>query len=92
MQITCTFFKMPIKRVNLLRKTTVIQNTAFTSQVQKMVNAWNEMVKKVRNIHEKLYNAKTIEINDVDFDYIENIYNNVDFCSDIYETINVFGL
>ena len=40
----------------------------------------------------KLYNAKTIEINDVDFDYIENIYNNVDFCSDIYETINVFGI
>lgn len=73
-------------------KTTVIQNTAFTSQVQKMVNAWNEMVKKVRNIHEKLYNAKTIEINDIDFDYIENIYNNVDFCSDIYETITVFGI
>jgi len=73
-------------------KTSVIQNTAFTSQVPKMVNAWNEMVKKVRNIHEKLYNAKTIKIKDVDFDYIENIYNNVDFCSDIYETINVFGI
>ena len=73
-------------------KTSFIQNTAFTSQVPKMVNAWNEMVKKVRNIHEKLYNAKTIKINDVDFDYIENIYNNVDFCSNIYKTINVFGI
>lgn len=62
------------------------QNVVFGNAFDKMKNAWNEMAMESLKIHEDLYNGdETL----ADIDYINEIYPNIDFSNDIFNTIGI---
>lgn len=72
------------------KKLTVV-NTSVSSPASKMCLAWNEMVAENCKIHKDLYDIETLEY-ETPLSYLNDIYANVDFESNIFNAINMYNI
>lgn len=73
-------------------KAIALQNSIIATAAQKAEKAWNDAVRFNRALHEKWYSDGTITVEGGnDIDYINTIYNEIDFTHDIFCYINYWN-
>lgn len=63
-------------------KNTIV-NTALSSAVEKVKNAWNEMMQFNNKLHQELFDIETLEY-ETPLSYLNDIYEKIDSDSDIF--------